>query len=143
MTAKSLAARVVDDGIATPAEVKSLAGYVLGDADPSRTAGAISMTKWTAIKDEPIPAGHSPVWVTDGARIALVKRKDQAFTEGETWIVAEPGADGLSLVPSVTEPTHWTMDLEPPAEAVKEAKERAKAEEKRQKEEGDTSPPRR
>lgn len=143
MSIRKIAAHVLATDSATVDEAKALAGYVLGDADPSRTAGAFTMTKWTAIKDEPIPAGNSPVWVTDGARIALVKRKDQAFTEGETWIVAEPGADGLSLVPSVTEPTHWTMDLEPPAEAVKEAKERAKAEEKRQKEEGDTSPPRR
>lgn len=67
--------------------------------------------KWTAIKDEPRPEGHSPIYVTDGSRVSFVKRAVQAETEADRWILAEPEAEHLKLAPIVGNPTHWATAL--------------------------------
>ncbi len=69
------------------------------------------MVKWIKIADEPIPAGHQPVYITDGTHVSYVKRAEQPFTEVEKWIVAEAEAEHLKFPANVSNPTHWATSV--------------------------------
>jgi hypothetical protein len=77
------------------------------------------MTKWTEFAKESPPEGNGGIYVTDGTRVSFVQRKEQAATEAERWILAEPEAVPLSLTPQVAAPTHWAMAI-PGLPTVKE-----------------------
>lgn len=111
---KSLAGRIL--ATASDPEVIALAGYVLGDESPTRTASQLPeriylMTKWTEFAKEQPPAGHGAIYVTDGTQISFVRRASLPATEVEKWVLAEPEAQALNLTPQVTRPTHWAVEL--------------------------------